>query len=234
GSIHALVVQTPDQCIVVDTCVGNDKVRKNPDFHKLQSSFLDDLQTAGYAPAQIDRVLCTHLHIDHVGWNTVWREGRWQPTFANARYLFGRVEFEHWQSEDHGALERLDVEAVMADSVQPVVDAGLVELVDTDQRIDPAVRLLPSPGHTPGHVSVLIESQGESALISGDFLHHPCQIAHPEWHSTPDADVTRAIQTRQAMLTRFADTPTLIIGTHFASPTAGRLVRDGDRLRFAT
>ena len=115
-----------------------------------------------------------------------------------------------------------------------LVDAGLVELVDTDQRIDPAVRLLPSPGHTPGHVSVLIESQGESALISGDFLHHPCQIAHPEWHSTPDADVTRAIQTRQAMLTRFADTPTLIIGTHFASPTAGRLVRDGDRLRFAT
>lgn len=223
GSIHATLVRTPERCMVVDTCVGNDKQRKNPDFHRLQSDFLTDLAAAGVTPGQVDDVLCTHLHIDHVGWNTVLRDGLWQPTFPNARYLFGRQEFEHWQREDHGALERLDVEAVMADSVRPVVDAGLAELVATDHRIDDTTRLIPTPGHTPGHVSVLIESRGESALITGDVLHHPCQFAHPEWPSSPDADPARNRATRDALFRRFAGSGTLIIGTHFASPTAGRL-----------
>ena len=231
GSIHTLVVRTPDRVIVVDTCVGNDKTRKNPDFHQRQSAFLEELVASGVAPEEVDTVLCTHLHIDHVGWNTVLRDGSWVPTFANARYLFGRKEFEHWQGE-HGALERLDVEAVMADSVQPVLDAGQADLVDTDHQLCPEVRLLPTPGHTPGHVSVLVESQGLSALITGDFLHHPCQFAHPEWPSSPDSDPQKNHTTRLDMYRRFADSSTLVIGTHFAAPSAGHLRQSGERYRF--
>lgn len=232
GSIHALVVETPQRLIVVDTCVGNDKPRKNPDFNDLQSSFLEEFSNAGFALERVDTVLCTHLHIDHVGWNTILRDGRWEPTFPRARYLFGEAEFAHWNREDHGALERLDVDAVIADSVRPVFDAGLVDLVATDHRVCDEVSLISTPGHTPGHVSVLIESKGESALITGDFLHHPCQFAHAEWPSSPDADPEENRETRRKMYDRFADSPTLLIGTHFATPTAGRLLRDGDTYRF--
>ena len=234
GSIHTLVVKTPEQLVVVDTCVGNDKARKNPDFDKLQSAFLDDFRAAGFNEDQVDTVLCTHLHIDHVGWNTVLRDGRWQPTFARARYLFGELEFKHWNRDDHGALERLDVEAVMADSVQPILDAGLADLVSTTHRVCEELSFIPTPGHTPGHVSVLVESQGESALITGDVLHHPCQFTHPEWPSSPDADAQVNLATRHQLIERFAGTPTLIIGTHFASPTAGRLRLDQGRYRFDT
>lgn len=232
GSIHALIVETPDRLIVVDTCVGNDKTRKNPDFNALQSSFLQDFSAAGFTPERVDTVLCTHLHIDHVGWNTVLRDGRWEPTFPNARYLFGETEFAHWNREDHGALERLDVEAVIADSVRPIFDAGLVDLVSTQHKVCDEARLISTPGHTPGHVSVLIESKGESALITGDFLHHPCQFARAHWPSSPDHDPNLNQQTRRDVYKRFADTSTLLIGTHFASPTAGRLVSDGDTYRF--
>lgn len=232
GSIHTLVVRTPERLVVVDTCVGNDKARKNPDFHELQSGFLDDFRAAGFSEDEVDTVLCTHLHIDHVGWNTVLRDGRWQPTFPNARYLFGEQEFEHWNREDHGALERLDVEAVMADSVQPILDAGLAELVSSTHRVCDELSFIPTPGHTPGHVSVLVESNGEMALITGDVLHHPCQFTHPEWPSSPDADPQANLATRRELFERFTDTPTLIIGTHFASPTAGRLRLDQGSYRF--
>jgi len=224
GSIHALVIETPERRIVVDTCIGNDKERDVPAWNKLQTGFLADLAAAGYPRESIDMVLCTHLHIDHVGWNTMLKDGRWVPTFENARYLMGRTEFEHWR--DHSAGRHGQAE-VMADSVLPVFDAGLVDLVDTDHVLTPEVRLVSSPGHTPGHVSVMIESKGESALITGDFLHHPCQMAHPEWSSSPDSDPPAAIATRLNMFGRLADTPTLVIGTHFHTPTAGHLKRDG-------
>ncbi len=226
GSIHALVVETPDRRIVVDTCVGNDKARDVPAWNMLQTRFLDDLAGAGYPIASIDTVLCTHLHVDHVGWNTRLVEGRWQPTFPQARYLMGRHEFEHWQrTEREGQAE------VMADSVYPVFEAGLVDLVETDHELAPEIRLMPTPGHTPGHVSVAIESRGERALITGDFMHHPCQMACPHWSSAPDSDPAQAIQTRRTMLSGLADQPVLVIGTHFATPTAGYVKRDGDAWR---
>lgn len=223
GAIHALLVETPDLAILVDTCIGNDKDRIVPAWNKLQTAFLDDLKAAGRGRDEIDRVLCTHLHTDHVGWNTMWDGAQWIPTFPNARYLMGRTEFEHWRanSEDQQAI-------VMEDSVLPVWEAGLVDLVDQDESISPEVTLIPSAGHTPGHASVHIESQGETALITGDFLHHPVQFAHPEWSSSPDWDKPQAIETRKRMYNRFAGSPTLIIGTHFATPTAGYLKQDGD------
>jgi glyoxylase-like metal-dependent hydrolase (beta-lactamase superfamily II) len=174
-------------------------------------------------------VLCTHLHVDHVGWNTMLVDGKWLPTFPRARYLMGRVEFAHWQ-EQH---ERDDMAAVFADSVKPVHDAGLADLVETDHRVCDEISLVPTTGHTPGHVSVLIRSEGEEALITGDFIHHPCQIAHPEWSSTADTDPEAAHRTRDCMLKELSERPVLVIGTHFAGATAGRIVRDGDTYRLA-
>jgi len=226
GAIHALIVEAPDRTIMVDTCVGNDKERGNPAWNQLQTAFLDDMEKAGYVLDAIDTVLCTHLHIDHVGWNTMLVDGKWVPTFPKARYLIGQVEFSHWQADTD-----LDQVAVMADSVLPVFDANLVDLVETDHQISDEISLMPTVGHTPGHVSVMIRSNGEEAMITGDFIHHPCQFAHPEWSSSFDTDPAQSAQTRREVFDRYADTPTLIIGTHFATPTAGHLKRDGDAYR---
>jgi glyoxylase-like metal-dependent hydrolase (beta-lactamase superfamily II) len=227
-SIHALVVETPNRRIVVDTCLGNDKEgRRIPTWNNLQLPFLADLAAAGFARESIDTVLCTHLHVDHVGWNTMREGGKWVPTFPNARYLMGRVEFAHWR----GQHERPDMAAVFGDSVKPVHDAGLVDLVETDQQICEEISLVPTLGHTPGHVSVRISSQGEEALITGDFMHHPCQIARPEWSSAADSDPAEAQRTRERMLAELSARPVLVIGTHFAGATAGRIVKDGDAYR---
>jgi glyoxylase-like metal-dependent hydrolase (beta-lactamase superfamily II) len=228
-SIHALIVETPSRRIIVDTCLGNDKEdRRIPTWNNLQTRFLADLTAAGYARETIDTVICTHLHVDHVGWNTMLDGGSWVPTFPNARYLMGRVEFDHWTSQH----DREDMEAIIADSVAPVWEAGLVDLVETDHRICDEISLVPTLGHTPGHVSVRIASQGEEALITGDFMHHPCQIARPDWSSTADSDPAEARQTREHMLTHLSDNPILVIGTHFAGRTAGHVVGDGAAFRF--
>jgi glyoxylase-like metal-dependent hydrolase (beta-lactamase superfamily II) len=225
-SIHALAIETPARRIIVDTCIGNDKEREIPAWSRMQTRFLEDLTGAGFAPDSIDTVLCTHLHVDHVGWNTKLVDGKWVPTFPKARYLIGRSEFEYWRDETETGDPR-----IFADSVRPVWDAGLVDLVDTDHRICDEISLVPTLGHTPGHVSVRIASHGEEALITGDFIHHPCQMAHPEWVSNADYDPQASIQTRHAMFSALAGTPTLVIGTHFAAPTAGRIVRDGEAYR---
>jgi glyoxylase-like metal-dependent hydrolase (beta-lactamase superfamily II) len=226
-SVHALVVESAGRRIVVDTCIGNDKQRPIPGWSGRQGPFLADLADAGFPRESIDTVVCTHLHVDHVGWNTMLVDGRWLPTFAQARYLLGRVEWAHWEKESD------EVQAtVMGDSVRPVLEAGLVDLVESDHRITDEVWLEPSPGHTPGHVSVRISSGGQDAVITGDLMHHPCQMARPDWTSSFDADPRQAIATRQAFLEHYADGPVLVIGTHFAAPTAGRIVRDGNAYRF--
>ena len=230
ASIHALIIETPDHKIMVDTCVGNDKERTFEGFAHQNNPFLEDMAEAGFPREAIDVVLCTHLHIDHVGWNTILVDGKWRPTFPEARYLFGRTELDHWQSQgdiDDG----LDAKEVLADSVTPILDAGLVDLVETEHVVCDEVRLIPTVGHTPGHVNVLIASEGETGLITGDFMHHPCQIARPEWAANVDFDSIQSTATRREVFERFADTPTLIIGTHFSAPTAGHLVRDGDSYR---
>ncbi|MFT4102808.1 MAG: MBL fold metallo-hydrolase [Burkholderiaceae bacterium] len=227
-SIHALVVQTPSRRIIVDTCIGNDKQRQMPPWNRIRTRFLEDLRAEGFAPESIDTVLCTHLHVDHVGWNTRLVDGVWTPTFPNARYLIGRDEFEYWRGQ---TADGLGETMIFEDSVQPVWDAGLVDLVGTDHRICDEVGLVPTLGHTPGHVSVVIESKGERALITGDFVHHPCQMARPEWAATVDYDQQASTATRRRMFAELAGTPTLVIGTHFAAPTAGHVVWDGDAFR---
>ena len=235
-SIHALVIDTGPRRIIVDTCVGNEKPREAfEDWHMLQTGFLEDLASAGYAPDTIDTVLCTHLHLDHVGWNTMLIDGRWVPTFPGARYLIERGEFayvsEEAEADEVEAWLRDMNRAVMTDSIRPIVEADLVDLVDHDHRICDEVCLVPTPGHTIGHVSVLITSRGESALITGDFVHHPCQLVHPEWSVTTDYDPAESVTTRLQMFSKVADTPTLVIGTHWPEPTAGTIIRSGDVYR---
>lgn len=227
-SIHALLVETPSMKLIVDTCFGNDKPHALLGHTALATGFLDALAAAGAPRETIDRVICTHLHVDHVGWNTMLVDGAWHPTFPNARYLFGADEHAHWREDTSD--EHLKI---TAESVQPVVDAGLVDLVAMDERICPEIRLMPTPGHTPGHVSVVIESRGETAIITGDMMHHPCQIARPDWAPSFDSDQAAARTTRKAFLGDVADKPVLIIGTHFAAPTAGHVVRDGGSWRLA-
>ncbi len=227
-AIQTFVVESEGARIVVDTCLGNDKDRPAmPIWNRLDLPFLERLADAGYPADSIDTVLCTHLHVDHVGWNTRWVGGQWLPTFENARYLFGRDDWEHWKALDGG--ERREH---LGDSVWPIVDRDLADFVDSDHRLTSEVWLVPTPGHSPGHVSVRISSRGEDAVITGDLMHHPVQCAEPDWACNFDSDPDQARRTRRSFLERYGDRPVLVLGTHFAAPTAGRIVRDGKVWRF--
>ncbi|HEY4125508.1 MAG TPA: MBL fold metallo-hydrolase [Rhizomicrobium sp.] len=228
-SVHALVVEAPGLKLIVDTCIGNDKPRDMTMHVPLQTTFLKHLEDAGSPREKIDYVVCTHLHVDHVGWNTMLVDGKWVPTFPNARYLIGRKEYDHWK--DYAENEELL--QVMADSVKPIFQSGLADTVEMDHRISPEIRLMPTPGHTPGHVSVVIESKGETAIITGDMIHHPIQMAHPNWATPYDSDRLAAEATRRAMLKDWSEKPVLVIGTHFAAPTAGHIERDGEAFKFS-
>ena len=216
-SIHALVIDDGEKRIVVDTCIGNDKQRNIPSWTNLQTDFLKDLEQAGYPRESIDMVMCTHLHVDHVGWNTMLVDGRWIPTFPNARYLMAEKEWRYWNSH----AEEEASWPVIEDSVRPIVDSGLAEFVEEDHELTSEVRLISTPGHTPGHVSVLIESEGSRALITGDCIHHPVQMTRTDWCSSADFDQDQGQATRESLLKHYVDSDVLVIGTHFATPTAG-------------
>jgi glyoxylase-like metal-dependent hydrolase (beta-lactamase superfamily II) len=225
-SIHSLVVETPTRRILVDTGLGNDKQgRSIPTWNNRQGPFLDDLTAAGFPPDSIDTVLCTHLHVDHVGWNTRLVDGRWVPTFVNARYVFGQTEYAYWR--DHSTAP--DKAAIFHDSVAPILEAGKADLVASDAAISEEITLIPTPGHSPGHVSLHIRSAGEEGLLTGDVAHHPCQMAHLDWSSTADSDPSQSAATRRELFSRFADRPVLVIGGHF---DAGHIKREGDAFKF--
>lgn len=245
GAVQAFVVEAPGCRMVIDTCVGNDKNRLAMEqWNQHHGPFLERMEQAGYPPESIDFTVCTHLHVDHVGWNTYLENGVWKPTFPNARYLFAKPEFDFWQealnapalsladasnpTELFSAAGDADTRAAHADSIQPVVDAGLVDLVATDYVICEGVRLVPSHGHTPGHVSIAISSQGETALITGDSIHHPVQIAFPGIRTHLDFDADLAEATRLSLLRDAEASGLLLIGTHFAAPTAGRICQHGE------
>jgi glyoxylase-like metal-dependent hydrolase (beta-lactamase superfamily II) len=224
-SFQAFVLRSRGKTFMIDTCIGNDRQREFDVFTNMQTSFLQDLRDAGFPPEQISGVLCTHLHFDHVGWNTQKVNGKWVPTFPQARYYFGREEYAHWKHlRETGGYHHVDH---LVDAVDPVLEAGLVDFIDSDFTLTDEVSLIPTPGHTPGHVSVLIRSRGEQAVITGDMMHHPIQLAVPTRHGRFDMDQTRGAQTRVEFIDRFANTPTLVIGSHFSDPSAGHIVSDG-------
>lgn len=231
-AFHSFVVRTPRRTIVVDTCGGNDKPRpQKPRYHEQRWPYLESLAAAGVKPEDVDAVVCTHLHIDHVGWNTRLVDGRWVPTFPRAEYLFARLEWEFWREEYRTA--RFTDDPYYEDSILPVFAAGQARLVDGDHRIDEGVWLEATPGHTPGHVCVHVTGGGREAVMSGDLMHHPVQCAEPDWSSGFCVDPAHSRRTRRAFLERYADTDTLVMPAHFPAPSAGRIVRAGAAWRFA-
>jgi len=232
-SFHSYLVRTPNHTILVDACVGNDKERPHRAFwHRLQTPYLSDLAAFGVAPGDVDFVMCTHLHIDHVGWNTRLLDGRWVPTFPNAKYIFARKEYEYWERLHHSKPAEPVNHGSFADSVLPVVEAGRAVLVEMDHEIDPRLRLAPAPGHTPGNVMINLVSNGTRAVLCGDTIHHAIQMAHPEWSSRFCEDATLSRQTRTRLIEGLADTDTLLLPAHFPNPCAGRVVRHQNSFRF--
>jgi glyoxylase-like metal-dependent hydrolase (beta-lactamase superfamily II) len=226
-AFHSTVIKTPRATILVDTCSGNDKERPHKlRYHRKNWPYLANLAAAGFAPEDVDYVLCTHLHADHVGWNTRLIDGRWVPTFPNARYLFAREEWKHWQVAELRAEYTTD--PYYEDSLLPVMDSGQAELVTMDYAFDDSVWIEPWPGHTPGHVCIVIRSQGASVVLSGDIMHTALQCAEPQLNSCFCIDPEAARATRRRLLETFADTHVMIIPAHFPSPTAG-WIRSHDR-----
>ena len=231
-SFQAFVLRSQGRSFMIDTCIGSGRQREYAVFCNLQTTFLEDLTAAGFPPESIDGVLCTHLHFDHVGWNTKLVEGKWVPSFAQARYYFGRKEWDHWQHlKRTGGYHDL---AHLEDSLDPIVAAGLVEFIGPDFRLSDEVTLIPTPGHTPGHVSVHIRSKGKEAVITGDMMHHPIQFALAGTPGNFDMDQEQGVRTRRDFIGRFADQDVLIIGSHFSDPTAGHIVRDGEAWKLIT
>jgi glyoxylase-like metal-dependent hydrolase (beta-lactamase superfamily II) len=226
--MQSYVVRTPHHTILVDSCLGNDKDRpSHPRWHrKTDTRWMDALAAVGLRVEDIDVVLCTHLHVDHVGWNTRLENGRWVPTFPKARYLFSARELDFWT--------RRNAEAPIpwiGDSVLPVVAARRAELIRSDHAVDDHVRLLPTPGHTIDHFAVQLGRDRDEAVITGDLIHTPLQARHPELHMRIDHDPLQAVATRRAFLERYCDTDTLCCFAHFPSPSKGFVRRWGNGFR---
>ena len=222
SSFHSWVLRVGGKTILIDTCSGNHKDRPSfPIFHMLNQPYLQRLKDIGVRPEDVDVVMCTHLHGDHVGWNTQLGDGRWVPTFPNARYLMGRRELEWFQAH----VTRPDTAALEVntynDSVLPVVEAEQVELVGDDAEIVPGLRIWPTPGHTPGHLGVKLESGGERALFCGDALHFPLQIPLWHWPTLVDKDPAQGAATRGEIVKHCAEKGALLLPAHFLAPYGG-------------
>lgn len=218
--VQTFLIDDGENLILVDTCNGNEKDR--PEFlewSNLETDFLEKFSALNIKIGKITHVLCTHMHFDHVGWNTVKQDGKWVPTFKNAKYLFSKEEYNYWKDEPEN--EVIDDHNGIKDSVKPIIEAGLAEFVSDDYKITENISFIPTPGHTPHHVSVMIESKGQKAIITGDVMHHPCQIAYPKWNTLADTYPEQTVETREKFLNDQLDSDTLIIGSHFHYPSAG-------------
>ena len=226
------VVRTPRHTILVDTCTGEDTGYPAPmDFPK--QPWLDGLKAEGLSFDDIDYVMCTHLHIDHSGWNTVLRDGRWVPTFPRAKYVFHKREYAAWEaSTKAGETRPGGGGSVFTMNCEPVVAAGQALLVDDDFSLDDCITIEPTPGHTPCHCCVHINSGGQHAVITGDLMHHALQIHRPSWSTMFCWDPIEAADSRTRFLASVADTDTKLLPIHFPNPSVGRVESNGDRFRW--
>jgi glyoxylase-like metal-dependent hydrolase (beta-lactamase superfamily II) len=234
-SFHSYVIRTPTLNILVDTCNGNHKERPSmPAWHRLETPYLERLKALGLAPENIDIVMCTHLHADHVGWNTRLDNGRWVPTFPKARYIFSRADFAHFDAM-HRAGEAVN-RGSFVDSVLPIVEHGQAVMVDpgdvVDADLSDNVWLEGAPGHSPGNVNIFLKSGGRRGCFCGDVLHHAIQCAAPELSNFADFDSAQGKATRAKLIDRCADSDILMLTGHFPDPTAGRIVSRAGGLRF--
>ena len=232
-SVHSFVIEVDGLTILVDSCDGNHKQRSLPAVHQLDTDYLGNLRRAGFAPEDIDLVMCTHLHFDHVGWNTRLENGKWVPTFRNARYLFGKRDYAYFSANQPG--EELHFEAFQ-DSILPVMDAGQGLLVDEDhvahREIGDGVWLMPAFGHSPGCCTVNAQAGGDPAIFWGDVIHHPIQLIRHDLTFAFDADGKAACATRKATLDRAADSGAMCFPAHFRRSSAGHVLRDDGAFRF--
>jgi len=222
---QSYVVRTPHHTILIDSCIGNDKPRPlRPKWNmKTDETYMRALKGAGLSVEDIDFVMCTHLHVDHVGWNTRMEGGRWVPTFPNARYIFGKAEFDYWT----GQHARTPVPP-FGDSVLPVVEAKRADIVRDDFTVGDHLRILPTPGHTPGHIAFAFGRARDDAVFCGDLMHSPLQTRLPELSPKFDVDPALAARTRRHFLERYCDTDTLCCTAHFPSPSTGKIRRSGN------
>lgn len=223
-SFHAFVVRTGRYTIVIDTCCGNDKDRHpNPPFSALQTDFMPALRAANVRPEEVDFVMCTHLHWDHVGWNTRLVDGTWRPTFPNAKYIMSRKEYEHWDRIYRTGAITMNTLA-FKDSVEPIARARQAVLVEDDYELANGIWVESCPGHTPGNFVINIASGGGKGVISGDVIHHQVQLRYPQISTRADDDPNLARATRTAFIEKHADTGHLLLPAHFPAPTVGRIV----------
>ncbi len=222
--VQGFLLKTPDHIVIVDSCVGNDKTAALPDWHQRSDNrFMSALTAAGVRPEDVDYVLCTHLHTDHVGWNTKLEDGRWIPTFPNARYLMPAADEELFRGR--GA-------ASYTESVLPVIEAKQAEMVTPGHMLGDHITLTPTPGHTPGHVSVLIRDGDAEAVITGDALHSTVQCWRPNWAFKYDEDAATAVTSRKQLLAEAAEANRKVIGSHFPLPSIGWVKAHGDAFKW--
>ena len=231
-SVHSWLIEVGGRRILIDTCVGNEKERPaRPMWHRMQTAYLDRLTRAGVDPEDIDLVMCTHLHQDHVGWNTRLVDGRWRPTFPNARYLLSRIEYEGSLKREQDPRTAPANLGSFRDSIVPVVEEGLADIVDAPLRLDEFLSIEPGPGHTPGHIVIHLESGGERGVFPGDIIHSAIQLYRPEWNCFVCIDAEQARATRRRVLDECADSQSLLMPTHFGAPFACHVEREGDAFR---
>jgi glyoxylase-like metal-dependent hydrolase (beta-lactamase superfamily II) len=228
-SIHSWLIEIGGRTILIDTCVGNHKPRAaRPFWDQLNTPYLDRLAAAGVRPERIDMVMCTHLHVDHVGWNTRLDNGRWVPTFPNAKYVFSKTDYDHFLAIDRDPERGPASMGAFRDSVLPVVEAGLAHMVEGAQSIEEHISLEPAPGHTPGHVLINLASQGSQAFFSGDIIHHGIQVYHPTWSSFACLDPVAAVKSRRMLLEKCAGSGALLAPQHFGAPHLCHIDAKGD------
>jgi glyoxylase-like metal-dependent hydrolase (beta-lactamase superfamily II) len=228
-SVHSWLIRTGRHTVLLDCCGGNHKDRPWwPRFHQQETPFLERLRAAGAQPEDIDIVLCTHLHADHIGWNTVRRDGRWVPTFPNARYLFSRTENAFWDPLQNAALGEDPRRIAYADSVLPVIESGQARLLDGVHVIDDALLVEPAPGHTPGHVILKLSAPKAGGVFCGDVIHHPLQVYAPHWNSQFCELPDQARATRRRVLEYCAEEKALLFPAHFGAPHVAAIVPRAD------
>jgi len=218
--------------VLVDPCNGNGRERRVPYFDHQTLPWLRRLHAAGAVPESVDVVFCTHLHNDHCGWNTTWAGDRWVPTFPRARYLLAEPEYRRWDPASGHPHPNTHNESVFDECVQPVVEAGLVELITPPHRISPGLSIEAAPGHTEGHALLRLESEGERAYFTGDAFHHPAQVTRPDLHLPGCDDPALAAASRRALVARLHGERAYLFPAHFAAPHYGLIGRDGDEYVF--
>ena len=236
-SIHSYLIRTPRHTILFDTCCGNDKERDGIyPFHMLSTPYLENLAAAGVKPEDVDYVLCSHLHVDHIGWNTRLIGGKWVPTFPRAKHIICQREYDYWDAAVRDGTELPFAIAAYKDSVAPIIESGQAVIVRESEGVAALLgeefRLFPLNGHTEGHTGLFVESGGRRALMTGDAIHSPIQFTFPDWGSAGETDIDEAKRSRRRVIETCTDSDVVLLTGHFPAPIAGRIASRGGTPKF--